>query len=136
MKEETAQLGDNALHVSIGYGNNIEFPDRLGRGGNNVTRELEDGYLPIPHVRTSHEGLQWEETVFARLLDRRISEGLQPNESDVLGVFVNIQVKNASVEAKTGHLWLHFGDTSQIRYGYKAGQGLELGAAIEYTFAA
>lgn len=136
MKEEAERLGNNLLHVSVGYGKEIAIPDRLGRGSTEVRHSLDEGYLPIPHVTTAHEGLKWDETVFARLLGKPMTDGMQPADDDVLVAFTRFKVSNPSAKAATGHLWLHFGDTSQVRYGYKAGQGAELGPAIQHTFAA
>ncbi len=134
MKEETAELGNNLLHVSVGYGSEIEFHDRLGRGSAHVRHSLEDGYLPIPHIATQHDGLDWEQTVFARLLGKKLTDGMHPADNDVLVVFTRFRASNPSAKPASGHLWLHFGDTSQINYGYKMGQGPELGTAIRHTY--
>src|SRR5882762_1244888 len=63
MKEEAAWLGNNSLHISVGYGKEITFPDRLGNGSALVRHSLDQGYLPIPHIQTQHDGLTWDETV-------------------------------------------------------------------------
>lgn len=134
MKEEAARLGDNLLHLSVGYGKEIAFPDRLGNGSDDIRHSLDQGYLPIPRIETQHDSLKWEETVFARLLGKEMNHGMEPADGDVLLTFANFRASNSSARAATGHLWFHFGDASQIRYGYKFGEGPELGTAIQHRF--
>jgi hypothetical protein len=135
MKEEAASLGNNLLHLSVGYGPEITFPDRLGNGSAQIRHSLDEGYLPIPHIQTQHDGLTWDETVFARLLGKSMNQGMEPAPDDVLLTFVKFRAANPSARARTGHLWLHFGDTTQITYGYKFGQGAALAPALQHTFA-
>jgi hypothetical protein len=136
MKEEAASLGNNLLHLSVGYGREITFPDRLGNGSPQIRHSLEMGYLPIPRIQTQRDGLAWDQTVFARLLGKDMNQGMQPAPDDVLVTFVKFRATNSSAGARTGHLWLHFGETSQITFGYKFGQGAALAPALEHTFAA
>src|SRR6185295_14355740 len=125
MKEESASLAKNLLHVSVGYGKGVVFPDRLGNGSLEIRHSLDQGYVPIPHITTRQEGLDWEETVFARLLGKSMKQGMQPAADDVLVTFIKFRATNPAREAATGHLWFHFGDGSQITYGYKFGEGAE-----------
>lgn len=136
MREEAARLGDNALHISIGYGEEIDFPDRLGSGGVDVRHRLDHGYIPVPKVLLQHDGLDWEETVFGRLLGRGMEDGMQPADNDVLVTYVRFKAVNRSTKPAEGRLWLHFGDTSQIVYGYKFGEGPELGKAVDHRYQA
>ncbi len=99
-----------------------------------IQRSLEGGRLPIPHIQTHDGDLLWTETVFAHLLDRRLEEGMNPSPDDMLVVHAKFQVKNRSASASVGHLWLHFGDTTDITFGYKGGRGDELGDAYPQRF--
>jgi len=134
--EETAPLGNNLLHISIGYGHPAKFLDRRAIGNPAIRRSLDEGRLPIPHVQVKDGDLEWDESVFAHLLDRRLEDGLQPRPEDLLIVRALFRVRNGSGRSATGHLWLHFGDTSQVALGYKAGQGEELGNALAHRFEA
>jgi hypothetical protein len=131
---EVAALGDNALHVSVGYGNPMEFSNRAGLTTSYVQKELLDGRLPMPHVRSKDGDLFWEEDVYAHLLGRDFDEGMSSAESDVLVIHAKFTVRNTAAEHKAGHLWLHFGDTSQIQLGYKAGESDQLGWAIPHRY--
>ncbi|MBS1851603.1 MAG: hypothetical protein JST79_11860 [Acidobacteria bacterium] len=135
MMKELELLGNNLLHVSVGYGSPAKFVDRVGNRDAAITRGLEDGYLPIPHIQTKDGVLIWRQRFFAHLMQRSFTEGMQPREDDLLIVQVRFSVQNTSKEKTLGHLWLHMGDTSQVEFGYKAGQGNELGQSIEHSFA-
>ena len=74
------------------------------------------------------------ETVFAHLLDRNLEEGMNPLPDDVLVVHARFTVRNMGSSPSVGHLWLHFGDTSDITFGYKAGRADELGPAYPQHF--
>lgn len=132
--EEAAALGDNLLHVAVGFGECMQFADRDGRGSPAVRRWLDDGRLPIPHVETRDGGLTWHETVFAHLFDRGLEDGLEPRADDLLVVHAQLEVCNTGDRAETGHLWLHFGDTGSVQFGYKAAVGEELGASVVSSF--
>jgi hypothetical protein len=136
MAKELALLGNNQLHVSVGYGDSARFADRTGNRNTAITRSLEDGYLPLPHVKTEDGSLLWNQVVFAHLLDRPFEAGMNPHEDDLLVVHTRFSVRNKSAEKATGHLWLHMGDASQVEFGYKAGQGNELGQSIAHAFSA
>jgi hypothetical protein len=98
MHEEATRLGDNTLHISIGYGPEIDFPDRLGAGNVELRQQLDHGYMPLPKVLMQHDGLDWEETVFGRLLGRSMEEGMHPAEDDVLVAFVRLKAVNRSAK--------------------------------------
>jgi hypothetical protein len=121
MKEELASLGPHRLHLSIGYGSPLRFPDRAATRAPGLRRSLEGGKLPIPHVQVQDGDLTWDEELFAHLLNRPLETGLQPRDDDTLVVHLQVRVRNRSVKPRTGHLWLHFGDTSEVQFGYKAG---------------
>ncbi len=134
MAKELALLGDNLLHVSAGYGNPAQFVERAATGNPAVTRSLEGGHLPIPHVQTKDGSLIWTQVVFAHFLDRPLEKGMEPREEDLLVLQARFSVRNTSADKAEGHLWLHMGDTSQVNFGYKAGQGRELGQSIAHSF--
>jgi len=136
MQAELAPLGDNRLHVSVGYGDPMRLVDRRGTGHPAIRRSLEQGRLPIPHVITQDRDLCWDQTVFAHLLDRGLDAGMNPGSNDVLVVQADFHVRNTGQARRTGHLWLHFGDTSQVRLGYKCGQGDELAPPIAHRYQA
>jgi len=136
MQRETAPLGPNPLHLSVGFGDPMRFVDRKGTRSPSVSRRLEEGYLPIPHVTTRDGCLEWDETVFAHLLDRDFAAGLEPRPGDTLVVHAAFGVRNTGDEDVTGHLWLHFADTSQVQFGYKAGMGREAGPPLAHVFEA
>jgi len=134
--DEAAPLGNNLLHLSVGYGDPMRFVDRHGTNSPAIRRSLEDGRLPIPHLETREGGFTWRETVFAHLLGRKPEEGMQPRPDDVLVVHVRFAVRNTGQAASTAHLWLHFGDVNQVHLGYKCGMGDELGGALAHRFKA
>jgi hypothetical protein len=134
IQEELAPLGDNLLHLSVAYGDPMRFLDRRGRGSPDIRRRLEDGRLPIPHIETSDGDLLWQETVFAHLLGRRLKEGMRPRPDDMLAVHVLFKVRNAAGSPRPAHLWLHFGDTSQVTFFYKTAVGENLGKELAHRF--
>ncbi len=134
VREEAASLGDNLLDVSVGYGNPMRFLDRAGLGSPSIIQSLDEGRLLIPHVETREGKLVWDETVFGHLLGRKTEEGMNPCPDDVLIVHALFKVRNTSKKSKRGHLWLHFGNSSQLRLGYKVGRGDKLSRAIPHRF--
>ncbi len=134
MQAELALLGDSRLHVSVGYGEPMRLVDRRGTGHPAIRRHLEQGRLPIPHVVTQDGDLLWDETVFAHLLGREPGEGMRPKPDDVLVVQAVFNVRNTDHARCTGHLWLHFGDTRQVSFGYKCAQKDDLAPAIAHRF--
>jgi hypothetical protein len=134
MQQETAPLGDNLLHLSVAYGDPMRFPDRKGSGNPAIRRALEGGRLPVPRVETRDGDLAWQETVFAHLPGRRCEEGMEPHPDDMLVAHVLFRVRNTGYARRTGHLWLHFGDTSRVSFGYKCAQGDELAPSIPHRF--
>lgn len=134
LRKEMKPLGNNLLHVSIGYGDPMRFLDRRGTGSPAIQRGLESGRLPIPHVQSKDGPLVWSETVFAHLLGRKLDEGMNPRPDDMLIVHAIINVRNTGSNATRARLWLHFGDTSQVTLGYKAAEGDELGYALAHRF--
>jgi len=136
MQAELAPLGETRLHVSVGFGETMRLVDRKGTACPALRRELEEGRLPIPHVVTQDGELVWDETVFAHLLGREMEDGMKPLDDDVLVVQALFHVKNASLARRTGHLWLHFGDTSKIHLGYKCAQLPDLAPPIAHAYQA
>jgi hypothetical protein len=132
MQKEMAPLGDHLLHVAVGYGEPMRFVDRRGTRHPAIQRSLEDGRLPIPHVRTQEGRFLWDEMVFATLADRQPAEGLQPKADDVLAVCTRFRVQNTGDQAGLARLWLHFGDTSDVQFGYKCTVTPEPGPAIAH----
>lgn len=124
MRKEMAPLGEGyRLHLSVAHGEVMTFADRKGTNNPAITRSLEGGRLPIPSVVTRDGDLLWNETVFAHLLGRPMADGLKGRADNVLVTHAKFSVRNAGFAKRTGHLWLHFGDMSQVRFGYKAIQG-------------
>ncbi len=119
MQQELAPLGNHHMHISVGYGQPMRFVDRKGTANPQILRWLEEGRLPIPHIETHDGDLVWQERVFAHLLDRNPEEGVKPSPDDLLVTHVRFQVRNTGRARRTGHLWLHFGDTSRMRLFYK-----------------
>lgn len=136
MQREVAPLGHNLLHLSVGYGQPWRFMDRRGTGNPAIRRHLEGGRLPIAHVETREGELVWHEAVWAHLLDRPPQEGMAPRPEDLLVVQVCFAVRNTGAARRTGHLWLHFGDASQVHFGYKCRVGEELAPALPHRFQA
>ncbi|MEW5979339.1 MAG: hypothetical protein AB1898_26390 [Acidobacteriota bacterium] len=137
MQRELTGLGPHRLHLSIGYGSPLRFPDRASLGNPELRRNLEEGQLPIPQVSMQDGDLAWQQVVFAHLLGRTLEEGMQPREDDVLAVHVQFRVLNTALQPRNGYLWLHFGDTSQVRFGYKAGVNhLQAGNSLNHRFEA
>lgn len=134
MQRETAPLGDNQLHLSIGFGDHMRLVDRKGTASAAVRRELEGGRLPMPLIETRDGDLIWDERVFAHRLDR--DPYSRPERGDVLVTHASFSVRNAGYAHRTAHLWLHFGDVSQVHFGYKCAQGTALGRPIAHRFAA
>jgi hypothetical protein len=134
MVKELALLGDNALHISVGYGKSPRFVGRIGGPNPALTRSNEAGYLPIPSIETKDGDLTWKQTVFAHLLDQDFDQALHPKEEHLLVVHSRFTVRNNSADKSEAHLWFHFGNTSQVVFGYKAGQGNELGSSIAHKF--
>jgi hypothetical protein len=120
--------------VAIGFGDPVRFLERPGIEGLNVQRGLAAGRLPLPQIQTKDGDLDWVETVFARLLDRSLEEGMSPRADDLLVVMARFMVRNAGSAPSVGHLWLHFGDTSDVAFGYKAGRADELGPPYPQHF--
>src|SRR5689334_14043360 len=56
MKQELAPLGDEALHVSVAFGDPPRFVDRQGSASPQIRRWLDEGCLPIPTVETKEGG--------------------------------------------------------------------------------
>jgi len=84
MVKELALLGNNALHVSVGYGNPVKFVDRTGAPNPDLLRSIEAGYLPIPSIETKDGNLIWNQMVFAHLLDRSSEQGIHPGKKTCL----------------------------------------------------
>ncbi len=136
MIEELAPLGDNGLHLTVGYGDAMRVVDRQGTNHPDLARNLEAGRLPIPTVETRDGDLLWRETAFAHLLGRDMDQSLPPKSDDVLVTHVLFHVKNESKETRTAHLWLHFGNLDRVRFGYKCVQMPELAPSIDYQWRA
>ena len=132
MQKEVAPLGNNLLHLAVGYGEPMRFIDRRGTRNPAIQRRLEDGRLPVPHVQTQEGRLLWDETVFATLADRKPAEGLQPKADDVLAVCARFQVRNTGTQPRLARLWLHFGETSDVQFGYKCTVAPEPSPAIAH----
>jgi hypothetical protein len=131
MKQELAPLGKNNLHLSFGFGEPMRLMDRTGTNSPLIRRSLEGGRHPIPHIETCDGDLVWTEKVFAHLLDRPASQWMDSKENDILVTHVVFKVKNTRIARRTGHLWVHLGDTSQVHFGYKCGQSPEQGNGKE-----
>jgi hypothetical protein len=134
MQKETAPLGSHFLHVSFGYGERMRLVDRKGTGSPLVRRSIEEGRLPIPHIETRDGDLAWRQTVFAHLLGRPADQWLQPKANDTLVVHALFAVRNTGYAKRTGHLWIHFGDTGQVRFGYKCEQLPDIGREVPCKF--
>jgi hypothetical protein len=136
MQQEIAPLGNHYLHVSFGFGDPMRLVDRQGTNNPSIRRCLEGGRHPIPHIETRDGDLAWTETVFAQLLGRPAEQWLDAKRDDVLVTQAVFRVKNTGYAKRIGHLWMHFGDTGQVQFGYKCQQSAEIGGAIPFTFEA
>jgi len=136
MQEEIAPLGNNLLHLSVGYGDPMRFVDRKGTGTTAIRRSLEEGRLPVAHVETRDGDLRWHERVFAHLVDRKGEAGMKLRDGDILIAHTEFRVCNTGHARRVGHLWLHFGDVSQVRFGYKCTQGDDIAPPIAHQFEA
>ena len=136
MQQEIAPLGNHYLHVSIGYGEPMRLVDRQGTNNPAVRRGIEDGRLPIPTVETRDGDLAWSESVFAYLLGRPADQWLEAKENDTLVTEAVISVENKGYARRTGHVWMHFGNTDQVHFGYKCEQLPEIGKEIPFTWEA
>ncbi|HBO45222.1 MAG TPA: hypothetical protein DD670_15100 [Planctomycetaceae bacterium] len=134
IRDEMAPLGKHLLHVSFGFGETMRLVDRTGTLDPSIRRWLEQGRLPIPHVETRDGDLLWHETVFAKLLDRPMEPWPEPKPGDTLVTHAVFRVRNMGASHKTGHLWMHFGDTKKVAFGYKCRQFPEIADPIEYRF--
>jgi hypothetical protein len=134
IQEETAPLGNHLLHVSFGFGEPMRLRDRKGTNQPQIRRWLEDGRLPIPHVETRDGDLGWEETVFAHLWNRPLGQQSEPKPGDMLLTHAVFRVRNGGLTRRTGYLWMHFGDTGQVHFGYKCEQLPEIGKEIPFRF--
>lgn len=132
--EESAKLGNNLLHLSFAYGDEVKFLDFPGRGGREIKKGLEDGRLPIPHIETRDGDLAWQEVVYAHLLGRAMEDGMRPQADDLLVTHVLFTVRNEGRAPRTARLWMHFGDGSHVRFGYKVNVGDAPGPALAHTF--
>jgi len=122
IRDEMAPLGGHLLHVSFGYGDTMRLVDRKGTLHPSIRRWLEQGRLPIPQVETRDGDLVWHETVFAHLLDRPMTPWPEPRPGDVLLTHAVVRVRNGGLAQRTGRLWIHFGDTKKVTFGYKCRQ--------------
>lgn len=129
MKKELAPLGDEALHVSVAFGDPPRFVDRQGSGSPQIRRWLDEGCLPIPTVETKEGGFTWNEQVFATRLDPQLEVDSPRGRDEPLVVIARFVVTNETSSRATAHLTLHFGETSSVHNGYKCGQLPELAAA-------
>jgi hypothetical protein len=129
MQQELAPLGDEALHVSVAHGEPARFIDRRGSAAPELARRLEDDCLPMPHVETRDGDLRWDEEVFAALLARPCELDPHPARDDVLVTFVRFTATNRGAARATAKLALYFGETSDVRLGYKCSQTAELSPA-------
>jgi hypothetical protein len=130
MQQEMAPLGDHLLHVTFGYGERMTLIDRQGTDDPRIRRGIEGGRLPVAHVETRDGDLAWSETVFAHLPGRSAEQWLDPKDDDLLVVHAVFKVRNTGYAKRTGHLWIHAGDTSQVRFGYKCEQLAEIGREV------
>ncbi|MCC6124559.1 MAG: hypothetical protein IT426_06340 [Pirellulales bacterium] len=129
-----ARLGDNMLHVSVGFGAQMRLLDRAGSNSPLIRKGLCEGRLPMPFVESRDGDLVWRETVFAHLLERKMEAGMEPRPDDVLVVQVKFTARNAGLSRRVGHLWLHFGDATKTR---SASQQLpELAPALAHAYEA
>ncbi len=134
IRDEMAPLGKHLLHVSFGFGDVLRLVDRQGTLHPGIRRSLEQGRLPIPSVETRDGELEWRETVFAHLLDRPMQPWPEPRPGDVLLTHAVFRVRNAGLARRTGHLWMHFGDTKKVLFGYKCRQLPEIAEPIAFRF--
>jgi tetratricopeptide (TPR) repeat protein len=79
-------------------------PNPYGADGD-FQRSLLDGFLPIPQVRWSFDGLSYEETAFG------YSKGLSPDEP--LQAFVRFRITNPAAEARTARVTVYLAPSSR-----------------------
>jgi hypothetical protein len=134
--KEAKPMGPNLLNVTVGHGDPVQFLERPGVGDPRVRRGLDEGRLPLPHIEIRDGDLLWRETVFAHLLDRDMEDGMNPLPDDVLVAQAKFNVRNSGRVLSVAHLWLHFGETRDVTFGYKSGRADELGQTLPQHFQA
>jgi hypothetical protein len=134
LADESQALGDNRLHVSVGFGDPICFMDRRGDGCDAIKLCLEEGRLPIPHVETKDGDLLWHETVFAHLLGRTPEDSMLPRPDDLLVVHALFKVVNNADSSREGNLCFYFGDASSLLFGYKVDTGDDFSPSLDHKF--
>ena len=134
IRDEMAPLGKHLMHVSFGFGETMRLVDRQGTLHPQIRRSIEQGRLPIPHVETRDGDLSWNETVFAHLLDRPMEPWPEPKPGDMLVDPRRVPRAQHGPARRTGHLWMHFGDTKTSCFGYKCRQVPEIGQPIAFRF--
>ncbi|MEW6744644.1 MAG: hypothetical protein AB1486_17960 [Planctomycetota bacterium] len=134
LQQELFRLHDPQLHLSVAFADPPWFADRQGFGDPRVRRQLLGGRLPIPQVETRDGELVWQETVFAHLLGCDPDEEAPPRPDDRLVTHMLLRVRNEGYARRTAHLWLHFGDTSSVHFGYKCGVAAAIPPALPHRF--
>lgn len=130
MQREIEPMGNCRMHVSVGFGEPMRLLDRKGTGNSQLRRGLHEGRYPIPWVESRDGDLVYREEVFAHLLGRAPVRHETAKPDDVLVAQVHFAATNSGSTDAVARLWLHFGDTSSVRLGYKASQSVALAPAL------
>ncbi len=102
MKQEVAPLGNNRLHLSVGYGETMKFFDRRGAGNPAIRRWLEEGRLPIP---------------FGGKIDLDLQVAKDGNS-----IAVNMKLSNLAVKPREIRVRLRSGDGRPLAWAEVNGQ--------------
>ncbi|MBI5705435.1 MAG: hypothetical protein HZC36_00415 [Armatimonadetes bacterium] len=131
MQEEMKLHHASPMHVSFGYGEKMTLPDRKGTGNRALQRSLVGKSLPIPLLSFRQGDVIWQETVSARLLSGREWRSSQ----DVLVADARLKAAPMlGMGPKSARVWIHFGDTSKVRFGYKCEQDVQLAPGLPIRF--
>lgn len=134
MQQDMKLHNASPMHVSFGYGDTMKLVDRKGTGNPQIRRQLDNGSKPIPSVSTREGSIDWDQHVFAHLFGKNLSLEGVPGTGDALVTEVEFEARNVGNEVSTAHLWMHFGDTSKVHFGYKCSQDAELAPALPHRF--
>ena len=134
MQQEIAPLGNHYLHVSFGYGEPMRLVDRQGTNSpvdppQHRRGPASDSQHRNPRRRSGLDGDRVRPS-----FGRPAEQWLDAKQDDMLVTHAVFRVENAGYAKRTGHLWMHFGDTGQVQFGYKCQQLPEIGKEIPFKF--
>lgn len=132
-RKEMEYLGNRPVHMIIGFGPKMNIIDHFGSNNPKIRRYLEQGRLPIVHTITEDNGLQWHQTTFAHILERKLQLGQYPLPEEMLIAHSIFTVTNKSLTPQTANLWLYLTHPN-LDFGYKVRIDPNLGIPSDYHF--